>query len=72
MEQFRREEPELAARYGPPRTKPERWRADHAVKGRNEPCNIGEVAAVVARLHQVRLAELADHAFRNATRLFRL
>ena len=30
------------------------------------------VAAVVARVHNVRLAELAEHALRNAARLFRI
>ncbi|WFD43990.1 hypothetical protein MPSI1_002655 [Malassezia psittaci] len=70
--QFRKEEPHLAQRYSPLRLKPERWNASAAVKGRNEPCNIGEVAAVVARLHNISLQELAEHAFRNATRLFRL
>lgn len=72
LEQFRREEPQLAALYSPPRAKPERWNATSAVKGRNEPCCIGEVAAVVARVHNVRLAELAEHALRNAARLFRI
>lgn len=72
LEQFRREEPQLAALYSPPRAKPERWSATSAVKGRNEPCCIGEVAAVVARVHNVRLAELAEHALRNAARLFRI
>ncbi|WFC96172.1 hypothetical protein MBRA1_002828 [Malassezia brasiliensis] len=72
LEQFRREEPQLAALYTPPRAKPERWSATSAVKGRNEPCCIGEVAAVVARVHNVRLAELAEHALRNAARLFRI
>ncbi|WFC99627.1 hypothetical protein MYAM1_002372 [Malassezia yamatoensis] len=72
LEQFRKEDPHLAQRYSPLRLKPERWSASAAVKGRNEPCNIGEVAAVVARLHNIRLHDLAEHAFRNATRLFRL
>lgn len=52
--------------------KPEKWSEDALVKGRCEPCQIDEVASVVARLNAVSPDELAQHAFRNTTRLFRL
>lgn len=43
-----------------------------AVKGRCEPCQIGEVAAVVASIQGVSLTTLAAHAYQNAVALFRL
>ncbi|WFD34494.1 hypothetical protein MCUN1_001335 [Malassezia cuniculi] len=57
---------------GPDRVKPEKWRADALVKGRNEPSAIVDVALVVAQLKGVSLAELAEHAFNNTQRLFAL
>lgn len=72
LDQFRKSEPSLAALYSPAKVKPEKWTASSAVKGRNEPCQIGEVAAVAAALHQIGLEDLAGHAYINATRLFRL
>lgn len=72
LDAFRKKEPELAKLYSPPKTKPEKWSADALVKGRNEPCTIGEVAAVVSELQGIDIRELARHAFANASRLFGL
>ena len=54
------------------RAKPEKWRADAMVKGRNEPCAIIDVALVVSQLKGVTLAELAEHTFNNTQKLFNL
>lgn len=72
LDEFKAKERELAAVYSPPRAKPEKWSPMTAVKGRCEPCQIGEVAAVVARIQGVSLATLAAHAYQNAVALFRL
>lgn len=72
LDEFKAEEPDLAALYSPPRMKAEKWSPMAAVKGRCEPCQIGEVAAVVAKVQGVPLATLAAHAYQNAIALFRL
>lgn len=72
LDEFKAREQELAALYSPPRAKPEKWTPLAAVKGRCEPCQIGEVAAVVAGIQGVPLATLAAHAYQNAIALFRL
>ncbi|KAL4402118.1 3'-5'-DNA exonuclease [Malassezia pachydermatis] len=69
---FEKAEPDLAKLYMPPRVKSEKWREDSAVKGRCEPCHIGQVAAVVAQLQGVPLHDVAQHACDNARRLFQL
>lgn len=72
LEAFSKAQPDLFAMYSPKRVKPEKWEQDAAVKGRCEPCHIGQVAAVVAQLKGVPLEELAAHAFQNSMRLFKL
>lgn len=72
LDAFRKAQQALAVLYSPPRTKPEKWTPTTAVKGRCEPCQIGEVAAVVAGVQGVPLATLAAHAYHNAIALFRL
>jgi len=40
------------------------------VKGRNEPCTIGQVAWVVAKLKDLPLAEVTHHAWQNSVDMF--
>ncbi|KAK0564288.1 hypothetical protein OC844_001784 [Tilletia horrida] len=63
--------PAQAALAYPPTIKKEKWRAGAAVKGRNEPCSLAGVAAVVAALKGVSLEEVARHTTANAKWLFR-
>lgn len=72
LEAFSKARPELHAMYSPTRVKPEKWVQNSAVKGRCEPCHIGQVAAVVAQLKGMPLEELAAHAFQNSVRLFQI
>lgn len=72
LEAFAKSSPQLCALYSPVRVKPEKWTENAAVKGRCEPCHIGQVAAVVAQLKGIRLEELASQAFQNSVDLFRL
>ncbi|KAG9054876.1 hypothetical protein FS842_003913 [Serendipita sp. 407] len=58
--------------YAPLNRQPDRWEEGKAVKGRNEPCAIGLVAFVVARLKGVSLNEVAEHAWRNTIACFGL
>jgi len=60
-----------AALAFPPVVKKEKWRAGAAVKGRNEPCSLVGVAAVVAALKGVSVEEVARHTTANAKWLFR-
>lgn len=56
-----------------PRTvKKERWAEGCMVKGRNEPCTIGRVAHVVARVKGVGVEEVAGAAWRNSVGMFGL
>jgi len=72
LEAFAKSCSQLYALYSPVRVKPEKWAENAAVKGRCEPCHIGQVAAVVAQLKGMRLEELASQAFQNSVDLFRL
>ena len=63
---------ELLPLYAPASVKKERWAADKAVKGRNEPCATGQVALVVAALQNRPIAEVAAQTFVNSKRLFNL
>lgn len=42
------------------------------VKGRNEPCTIGQVAWVVSKLKDLPLAEVSHHAWKNSVDMFAL
>jgi TatD DNase family protein len=64
--------PFLAALYGPATVKPEKFVEGKAVKGRNEPCSIGQVAWVVAQVKGVSIEEVCEAAYRNTKALFRL
>ncbi|KEI39455.1 uncharacterized protein L969DRAFT_17377 [Mixia osmundae IAM 14324] len=59
----------MAPIWRPSSVKKERWAADKMVKGRNEPCTIGQVAHVVAKLHSVPLDVLAEQVWRNTQAL---
>ncbi|KAJ2713441.1 hypothetical protein H4R19_002252 [Coemansia spiralis] len=48
----------------------ERWDSESMVKSRNEPCMIRQVLSVLARLHGVGEAELAERLFDNTRRVF--
>lgn len=56
----------------PRSVKKEKWSVDCVVKGRNEPCMIGLVAEVVARVKGVRVEEVVDAAWTNSRRMFGL
>jgi TatD DNase family protein len=51
--------------------KPEKWEAGCLVKGRNEPCTIGQVAQVVAKVKGMEVTDLARIVRENTFRLFR-
>ena len=72
LEAFAKSFSQLHALYSPARVKPEKWVENATVKGRCEPCHIGQVAAVVAQLKGIRIEELASQAFKNSVELFRL
>ena len=50
--------------------KPEKFKLDHGVKGRMEPCEVGIIAHVVARIKGVSMEEIAEAAWENTLRLF--
>ncbi|KAJ2497646.1 hypothetical protein GGH96_004935 [Coemansia sp. RSA 1972] len=59
-----------AAWTAPDAKKKERWDSDSMVKGRNEPCMIRQVLTVLAQLHGVSEAELAERMFENTRSVF--
>ncbi|KAI0007987.1 hypothetical protein F4779DRAFT_628781 [Xylariaceae sp. FL0662B] len=52
--------------------KKEKWVEGAMVKGRNEPCTIERVAAIVAGIKGVSVAEVCEAAWRNTTAVFAL
>lgn len=52
--------------------KPEKFEKGKMVKGRNEPCNIIQIAEVVAELRKVQLEELTERVFKNTFELLGL
>jgi TatD DNase family protein len=58
--------------FMPPSVKPEKYAAGKMVKGRNEPCTIGQVAWCISALKGVPLAQVAKVAFDNTVELFAL
>jgi TatD DNase family protein len=62
----------LKALYSPATVKKEKHDPEKMVKGRNEPCAIGQVAAVVAGVKGLDVAEVAAVAERNTRWLFGL
>ncbi|KAI0484330.1 hypothetical protein GGR56DRAFT_20526 [Xylariaceae sp. FL0804] len=66
--QPQKKEPEVPERF--PTVKKERWVEGAMVKGRNEPCAIEHVGAVVAAIKGVPLEEVCEAAWRNTTAVF--
>ncbi|KAL8767049.1 MAG: hypothetical protein Q9209_006343 [Squamulea sp. 1 TL-2023] len=54
------------------KVKKEKWEEGAMVKGRNEPCEIGKVARVVAGVKGIGIEEVVDAAWRNSVGMFRL
>lgn len=56
----------------PRSVKKEKWNKESIVKGRNEPCMIGLVAEIVARVKGVTSKEVSESAWRNSCKMFGL
>ncbi|SPC61851.1 related to 3'--_5' exonuclease and endonuclease [Ustilago sp. UG-2017b] len=69
---FKQSHPSLHPLYQPPAVKREKWNPDSMVKGRNEPCMIGLIAATVASVKSVSIEQVADAAMYNTRWLFNL
>ncbi|KAL8787568.1 MAG: hypothetical protein Q9213_002130 [Squamulea squamosa] len=54
------------------KVKKEKWEEGAMVKGRNEPCEIGKVARVVAGVKGIGIEEVVDAAWRNSVGMFGL
>lgn len=52
--------------------KKEKWEEGAMVKGRNEPCNIGRVAQIVARIKGLPVEEVSEAAWANTVKVFGL
>lgn len=50
--------------------KKEKFEAGRQIKGRNEPCNIVQVAEVLAGVRQTTVDDLARQCYENTCRLF--
>jgi TatD DNase family protein len=57
--------------FNPLDKKKEKYEAGKAVKGRNEPCSIGNVAWVVGQVFGVSMEEVAEVTRRNTLTLFK-
>ena len=66
------ENAELVKKYFPTQVKKEKWSESEptAVKSRNEPCNMGGIAAVVAAVQGRTLEEVAQQARENTRTVF--
>lgn len=67
---FALKESELTSLYAPPSVKKEKWEQDKQVKSRNEPCAIGNVAAVIAEAKGIEIDTVARAARDNTRFLF--
>ncbi|CBQ68766.1 conserved hypothetical protein [Sporisorium reilianum SRZ2] len=72
IQSFKQAHPALHALYQPAAVKKEKWIPDSMVKGRNEPCVIGLVAATVASVKGVSIETVAQAAMYNTRWLFQL
>lgn len=72
LQSFKQTRPDLHALYQPPSVKKEKWNVDSMVKGRNEPCMIGLIAATVASVKSVPIEQVAEAAMYNTRWLFGL
>ena len=55
----------------PTKKDPKKWAEGHCVKNRSEPCHIVQVAEVIAKVKDVDVDIVADHAFENSKKLFK-
>lgn len=67
---FNAARPDLTSLYQPASVKKEKWEVTKCVKGRNEPCAIGSVAAIVAKVKGVDIEVVANASLDNARFLF--
>lgn len=67
---FAKTHPQLAKAYMPDAVKKEKWVAGKAIKGRNEPCTMGAVAAVVAQAKALDIFTVAHTVQENTRFLF--
>lgn len=65
-------EPDLAALYNPGSVKSEKYQAGKLVKGRMEPCMVGNITGVIARLKGLDVRTVAEIAERNTRWLFQI
>ncbi|CDU24940.1 related to 3'--_5' exonuclease and endonuclease [Sporisorium scitamineum] len=72
IQNFKQTNPTLHALYQPASVKKEKWNPEATVKGRNEPCVIGLVAATVASAKGVSIESVAQAAMYNTRWLFQL
>lgn len=56
----------------PTKNAPKKWAEGHTVKGRSEPCHIVQIVEIIAALKEIKAAEVADAAWSNSLRLFKL
>ncbi|PSK34498.1 hypothetical protein B9Z65_8824 [Elsinoe australis] len=56
----------------PKAVKKEKWDKEYMVKGRNEPCTIGKVAHVTAKVKGTSVEEVCDVAWKNSVKMFGL
>lgn len=65
-----KKEPEVPDRFKV--VKKEKWEQGAMIKGRNEPCNIERVAAIVAAIKGVSVEEVCEAAWSNTVKVFGL
>ena len=72
IQTFKQSNPAWHALYQPASVKKEKWNHDSMVKGRNEPCVIGLIAATVASVKGVSIEAVAEAAMYNTRWLFQI
>ena len=72
VRKFQELHPELAPLYSPPAVKHEKHSKGKIVKGRSEPCAIGNIAGAIARLKGIDVYTLAEICERNTRWLFQI
>lgn len=70
LKRFVEKHPDLSALYSPASVKKEKWEAEKQVKSRNEPCAIGNVAAVIAEAKGIDISIVVKAARENTKFLF--
>lgn len=72
LKRFAEKYPDLSALYSPASVKKEKWEAEKQVKSRNEPCAIGNVAAVIAEAKGIDISVVIKAARDNTKFLFNI